>query len=72
MTNERVREDEDQFRALLETVENVRAARFASLAPDLVREVLQLHASGLAADAEVSRRIERAVDAQLAKGSSTC
>jgi hypothetical protein len=70
--DEHMGDAEDQFRALLETVENLRATRFASLDATLVRDVLRLHASGEAADAEVSRRIEQAIDTQLAKDSPTC
>ena len=69
MTDDR---GDEQFKALLNTVEKLRAATFPTLEANLVRELLRLHASGLPADAETSRRVEQAVEAQLAKANPAC
>ena len=63
---------DDQFKALLNTVEKLRADTFPTLDADLVRELLRMHGSGLPADAETSRRVEQAVEAQLAKANPVC
>lgn len=67
MMNGQENQVEEQFQTLLDAVERLRAANYPTLDAELVREVLQLHASGEAADADISRRIEQAVDRRLAK-----
>ncbi len=60
-------QSEDQFQSLLETVERLRANKFPNVDAVLVREILRLHADGGAADGELSRAIEQAVENTLTK-----
>ena len=59
---------EDQLQTLLDTVERLRKERFSHLDADLVREVLRAHADGAGPDAELSRRVEQAVEKLLFPG----
>jgi len=54
--------EESQFQALLDTVERLRNEKFSSLDPDLVKEILWLHANSTAEPADLSRCVELAVD----------
>lgn len=60
--------DDDQFQSLLDTVERLRRDKFPMLDAGLVRELLRLHADSGAADGELSRGAEQAVETYLAKG----
>jgi len=67
MTSAAKPKSEDQFRSLLETVERLRREKFPRLDADLVRELLRMHADGGAADAELTRGAEQAVERCLPK-----
>ncbi|MGH8645010.1 MAG: hypothetical protein ACREX4_11345 [Gammaproteobacteria bacterium] len=58
---------DDQFQSLLQAVESIRSEQFSDLDPELVRELLRLHADGAMSDAQVTREIERRVEAHLAE-----
>ncbi len=58
---------DDQFQSLLDTVERLRHERFPHLDSGLVQELLRLHADGAAADAELARGVEQAVERMLTK-----
>jgi hypothetical protein len=58
---------DDQFQSLLDTVERLRRDRFQQLDSGLVRELLRLHSDDSAADGELTRRVEQAVERHLAK-----
>lgn len=59
---------DDQFQSLLDTVERLRRDKFPHLGASLVRELLKLHAAGGAADGELARGVEQAVERHLSKG----
>ncbi len=58
---------EDQFQSLLDTVERLRREKFAHLDARLVRELLRLHADGGAAETELARGVEQAVERHFSK-----
>jgi hypothetical protein len=66
MSNAPGQDGDDQLQSLLETLELLRLERFADVEPELVRKLLRLHADGGAADAELARAVEQAVEAHLA------
>ena len=59
--------EDDQFRSLLGTVERLRSERFSHLDAGLVEEILRVHADPAAADADLARSVEQAVERHLAK-----
>jgi hypothetical protein len=59
---------DDQFQSLLDTVERLRQEKFQQLDAALVRELLRLHSDGAAADGELTRGVEQAVERHLSKG----
>ena len=67
-TEEKQKTD-DQFQSLLDTVEQLRKAKYSHLNAGLVREILRLHAGGTAAESELARAVEQAVEGRLAKES---
>lgn len=69
MTNAAKQKSDDQFQSLLDTVERLRKEKFTHLDADLVRELLRLHADGSAADGELARGVEQAVERRLTKES---
>jgi hypothetical protein len=58
---------QDQFQALLDTVERLRLERFPSLDPEMVRQILRQHSSGSLADAETARSVEQIVEAYISR-----
>ena len=72
MSNDQKNSGDDQLQALLDAVEELREARFPTLDAALVREILQLHASGMPADTETSRMVERAVEMYLGRENPAC
>lgn len=68
MTNTEKPNGDDQFQSLLDTVERLRSEKFNRIDPGLVREILRLHSSGAAADGELVRWVEQAVERDLEKG----
>lgn len=69
MTSAAKQKSDDQFQSLLDTVERLRKEKFPQLDSALVRELLRLHADGTAADGELARGVEQAVEGRLTKGS---
>ena len=67
MTNSTQHTGDGQFQSLLDTVERLRREHFSHLDAGLVREVLTLHADAAAADAELARNVEQAVERHLTK-----
>lgn len=57
-----------QFQSLLDTVERLRKDKFSTVDPELVRNLLLLHATGTAADADLTRAIEQKVEDYLGQG----
>ena len=69
MTTNKIKEQgEDQLQSLLDTVERLRREKFPAVDPDLVREILRLHADGSLSDGEVGRAMEQAVERRVGKG----
>ena len=68
MTRATKPKSDDQFQSLLDTVERLRHAKFQHIDAGLVREVLRLHSDGSAADGELARGVEQAVERHLAAG----
>ena len=66
MTNPSHDKRDDQFHALLETVERLRKEQFPRLDHVLVRDLLRLHADGSADDKDLARNVEQAVEQRLA------
>jgi hypothetical protein len=58
-------DSDDQFHSLLDTVERLRRDKFQQLDARLVRELLRLHSDGAAADGELARGVEQAVERHL-------
>lgn len=58
---------DSQFQSLLDTVEQLRRAKFPHLDATLVREILRLHASGGVPDPDIARAVEQAVERQLSR-----
>lgn len=58
---------DDQFQSLLDTVERLRREKFQQLDAGLVRNLLRLHSDGSAADGELTRGVEQAVEHHLFK-----
>jgi len=58
---------DDQFQSLLDTVERLRGDKFPQLDSALVREILRMHADAGAADGELARGVEQAVECHLTK-----
>lgn len=60
---------DEQLRSLLDTVERLRRDQFPDLDPALVSTILHLHADGTAADGDLAREVEQAVERYLAEES---
>jgi hypothetical protein len=58
---------EGQFHSLLDTIERLRRDRFPQLNADLVRELLRLHSDGAAADGDLTRGAEQAIERHFSK-----
>lgn len=67
MTNSAKPNSDAQFQSLLDTVERLRRDRFQQLDAGLVRELLRLHSDGSAADGELTRGVEQAVERHFTK-----
>lgn len=67
MTSTTKLNSDDQFQSLLDTVERLRRDKFPQIDAGLVREILRLHADSGAADGELARGAEQAVERHLAK-----
>lgn len=67
MTSVAKPKSDDQFQSLLDTVERLRRDKFQQLDAGLVRELLRLHSDGAAADGELTRGVEQAVERHLTK-----
>jgi hypothetical protein len=59
---------DERLAALLETVEGLRAQKFADLDSNLVKAILALHADAAADDVELARKTEKIVEEYLARG----
>ena len=59
--------NDEQSRALLETVEQLREQQFSHLSADLVRKVLRIHSSSAAGEVDLVRAVEEVVEQHLAK-----
>lgn len=68
MNNTSTTKIDAQFQSLLDTVERLRKDKFSTLNPDLVRNLLLLHATGTAVDADLTRAIEQQVEEYLGQG----
>lgn len=53
---------DDQLRALIETVEVIRAEKYADVPADLVKQVLLRHGDAAATETELVRDLEKLVD----------
>jgi hypothetical protein len=67
MTSKIDPKNDEQSRALLETVEQLREQQFPHLSADLVRNVLRIHSSAAAGEVDLVRAVEEAVEQHLAK-----
>ncbi len=57
----------EHVQSLLDTVERLRQDKYPHLDPGLVRELLRLHADAGAAESELARGAEQAVERRLGK-----
>jgi len=53
---------DDQLRTLLETVERIRAEKYADVPAGLVKQILLRHGDAAATEAELVRDLEKLVD----------
>jgi hypothetical protein len=67
MTSVQKSKGNEQFQALLDTVERLRSEKFPDLDSRLVRELLRLHSDGGDADSELARAVEQSVEHHLTK-----
>lgn len=67
MSKTPVAHNDSQFQSLLDTVEQLRKAKFPHLDATLVRDILRLHALGGSADPDIARAVEQAVERQLSR-----
>jgi hypothetical protein len=67
MTSKIDPKNDEQSRALLETVEQLREQQFPHLSADLVCTVLRIHSSAAAGEVDLVRAVEEVVEQHLAK-----
>jgi hypothetical protein len=65
--NNNAKQSDAQFQSLLDTVERLRQEKFSHLDTNLVRDLLRLHSDGAAANAELGRGVEQAVERRLTR-----